>query len=783
MNGDQSSTSESESSNSCLISVKPNLTEASHLLSNDQLQLDHDAEFEISEPKKKPFPKSVFFIVGNEFCERFSYYGMRTVLTLYLTSQLGMSDSTATIIYHTFVMICYFTPVLGSMLADGLLGKFRTIFYVSLIYALGNIVLSMSATPPLKFPIVPMSMVGLFLISLGTGGIKPCVSAFGGDQFDNDQIRQREKFFFIFYFSINAGSLISTFITPILRADVHCFDQDTCFPLAFGLPAILMVISIILFVAGKSMYRMLPPKGNVVVAVSKCIGHAISRRWHLRKTNEKKEHWLDYADDKFEKKFITDVRAALRVMFLYIPLPVFWALFDQQGSRWTLQAQELDGQLTDSYVIEPDQMQVVNPLLILIFIPVFESGIYPLLARCNILTRPLKRMFVGGMLAALAFVIAGLLELGIESNAPSNPAHGHTDVVFLNNGPCVLQLRSLNQNNFQMDPVTLNPSTYVKEFGVPIQETSPAVIQVTPNSTECSGISPTVINLMFEDAIAYSVVFNIDESGIISHYENQTRKRPADGLASFRVAYSFDMPVRLLTLNRSETSCTFNVSGSLSGITPYCTDEDKDGVNPGKYSIIIDTGFGERSVGKVESKAGGRYLYAFYINESNLEPPKIVTYDEVAPNSIHMLWQVPQYVVITAGEIMFSITGLEFSYSQAPASMKSVLQAAWLLTDAFGNLIIIIIESINFFDKDSYEYFLFAGIMAVVMIVFAFMCMSYVYVTVDSEGNVIYPDDENDLLRKKEKDPKQTMTNGEALKTLENGVNGEFNQSFDVGTE
>lgn len=69
------------------------------------------------------------------------------------------------------------------------------------------------------------------------------------------------------------------------------------------------------------------------------------------------------------------------------------------------------------------------------------------------------------------------------------------------------------------------------------------------------------------------------------------------------------------------------------------------------------------------------------------------------PNSVHMLWQIPQYIVITAGEIMFSITGLEFSYSQAPVSMKSVLTAAFLLTTAFGNLIIVIIESAKIFDK------------------------------------------------------------------------------------
>ena len=89
------------------------------------------------------------------------------------------------------------------------------------------------------------SIVGLLLIAIGTGGIKPCVSAFGGDQFKlPQQEKQLQQFFSIFYFSINSGSLISTFITPILREDVQCLEQDSCYPLAFGIPAILMIVAV-----------------------------------------------------------------------------------------------------------------------------------------------------------------------------------------------------------------------------------------------------------------------------------------------------------------------------------------------------------------------------------------------------------------------------------------------------------------------------------------------------------------------------------------------------------
>uniref|UniRef100_A0A3P8U2A5 Solute carrier family 15 member 1 n=1 Tax=Amphiprion percula TaxID=161767 RepID=A0A3P8U2A5_AMPPE len=174
------------------------------------------------------YPISIFFIVVNEFCERFSYYGMRAVLVLYFTYFLRWDDDLATSIYHTFVALCYLTPILGAIVADSWLGKFKTIIYLSIVYAIGQVAMAVSAIhditdtdgdgiPNNMSFHVALSMVGLFLIALGTGGIKPCVAAFGGDQFSDHQDKQRRTFFSVFYLCINGGSLLSTIITPILR--------------------------------------------------------------------------------------------------------------------------------------------------------------------------------------------------------------------------------------------------------------------------------------------------------------------------------------------------------------------------------------------------------------------------------------------------------------------------------------------------------------------------------------------------------------------------------------
>lgn len=142
-------------------------------------------------------------------------------------------------------MLAYFFPLIGAIVSDSFLGKFRTILYVSMIYAAGSVLLALSSAEPVGLPQKEFSILSLFLIALGTGGIKPCVSAFGGDQFKLPQQQtQLALFFSLFYFSINAGSLISTFLTPVLRNNVHCFGEDSCFPLAFAVPGVLMVVSL-----------------------------------------------------------------------------------------------------------------------------------------------------------------------------------------------------------------------------------------------------------------------------------------------------------------------------------------------------------------------------------------------------------------------------------------------------------------------------------------------------------------------------------------------------------
>lgn len=172
------------------------------------------------------------------------YIGI-AILVLYMKKKLLYTEDSATVLYHSFTMMVYFMCIFGGILSDVWFGKFKTIFLLSILYSIGSIVVSAGAIPVLGLPPNIALLVGLLLIAVGSGGIKPCVAAFGGDQFKMpEQAAQIATYFSLFYFSINSGSLISTSITPILREDVHCFGDNDCYSLAFGVPAILMIVAI-----------------------------------------------------------------------------------------------------------------------------------------------------------------------------------------------------------------------------------------------------------------------------------------------------------------------------------------------------------------------------------------------------------------------------------------------------------------------------------------------------------------------------------------------------------
>ncbi|XP_046824212.1 peptide transporter family 1 isoform X1 [Vespa crabro] len=688
-------------------------------LSENEIR-DHPEErsdVETTETKLK-YPKSVFFIISNEFCERFSYYGMRTVLTLYLINVLNYPDSTAIVIYHVFTMFIYFFPLFGAILADSILGKYHTIFYVSIIYAVGQLLLAFSAAPPLGLPPREFALLGLFLIAVGSGGIKPCVSAFGGDQFVLPQQEQQlSTFFSVFYFSINSGSLISSFLTPILRSDVTCFGDKTCYSLSFLVPAVLMSMSIVIFMLGKPLYKIVDLQGNVVVDVTKCVCYAIKKKIQSKK---KVDHWLDHSVDLYGRKLVEDIKDSLQVLKMFLPLPIFWALFDQQGSRWTIQATRMDSKV-GNFLIQPDQMQVFNPLLVVIFIPIFETCIYPIFSKIRLLNTPLKKLTIGGLLAALSFVISAIIELQLEKTYPILPTTGVGQVRIFNTMNCEIPIEINGEKGI------IKALDFWENINIKTNDGS-ANLKYFLNMTKCQMNkfpNNEIEKLIINEATATS--WAITPDGMYKYIDNVAKSKDGfplvRGLIYLSPQSNKDYDSSLIFYQESIRTDEIPINGT------NFTETSLYELKPHTYNIYLNKNL---LLQNVEFKLGGVYTIVGYDMGNNETKLSINTV--TPPNSMHLFWLLPQYIVITMAEVMFSVTGLEFAFTQSPPSMKSLMQSSWLLTVAFGNLIVVIIAEVSFFERQVYEFFLFAGLMFAFMILFGIMTMFYKYTEI-SETN------------------------------------------------
>ncbi|MCY2964147.1 MAG: POT family MFS transporter [Planctomycetota bacterium] len=336
-------------------------------------------------------PGGIPFIIGNEAAERFSFYGMKAILVAFMTKFLvdaagnpaPMSDDNAKAYYPQFVAAAYFFPLLGGPIADMFLGKYRTIIWLSIVYCLGHLALALDDT---RLGL----LAGLSLIALGTGAIKPCVSAHVGDQFGKSNAHKLEKVFGWFYVAINVGAFVSSLLTPWLLKEFPTWLK-TNYPqfapadpaalsrlgphVAFGVPGVLMLLATLIFWLGRNRYVHVPPRG-VPAVMSSLKGEG--------------------------------GKALLRLIPLYCFIAVFWALYDQTGAAWVLQAEKMDRKWL-GILWDESQVQEINPALILAYVPLFSFVIFPTIQKF-VNFKSMARVAVGLFLMVAAFGITAIAQ-------------------------------------------------------------------------------------------------------------------------------------------------------------------------------------------------------------------------------------------------------------------------------------------------------------------------------------------------------------------------------------
>ncbi len=350
------------------------------------------------------WPPQVKFIVGNEACERFSYYGMKGILALYITQVLLKTEDDATNIIAMFSAVNYFMPLVGAWVADRYWGRYRTILWISLFYCAGHAVLATSDFFPTPAGKIWILYLGLALIAFGSGGIKPCVSAFMGDQFRSDERHLLQKAYAAFYWAINLGSFFSFLAIPAIR-------KSWGYGWAFGVPGIFMAAATFIFWLGTRHYVMAPPSRVTRSAgFFRVLWEALRQR---RRRPPGQDFW-EAARSRFSEADVDAARSVMPILSVFALIPVFWALFDQTYSTWVMQGQRLQTFNLLGWSIGAEEMQSANPALVMLMIPLMTWGLYPLLGR---LASPLRRMSLGMFLAALSYVVVAMLQSRIESGA------------------------------------------------------------------------------------------------------------------------------------------------------------------------------------------------------------------------------------------------------------------------------------------------------------------------------------------------------------------------------
>ncbi|KAK7305353.1 hypothetical protein VNO77_43258 [Canavalia gladiata] len=401
------------------------------------------------------------FILGNECCERLAYYGMSTNLVLYFKKRLHQHSATASKNVSNWGGTCYITPLIGAFLADSYLGRYWTIASFSIIYVIGMTLLTLSASVTGIKPTChgdenchatngqsAVCFVALYLIALGTGGIKPCVSSYGADQFDDaDPVEKERKssFFNWFYFSINIGALIASSLLVWIQDNVG-------WGWGFGIPAVTMAVAVVSFFSGTRLYRNQKPGGSPLTRICQVVVASI-RKYHVEvpadnsllyevadtesviKGSRKLDHTnelrcfdkaavlgqLDNVKDTINPwrlctvTQVEELKSILRLLPVWATGIIFATVYGQMSTLFVLQGQTMDTHVGKSkFRIPPASLSIFDTLSVIFWVPVYDRIIVPIARKFSGhksgLTQ-LQRMGIGLFISIFSMVAAAILEL------------------------------------------------------------------------------------------------------------------------------------------------------------------------------------------------------------------------------------------------------------------------------------------------------------------------------------------------------------------------------------
>jgi len=620
------------------------------------------------------YPPGVPYIIGNEGCERFSFYGMKAILYIYIAGlYINMREldgaagkMAATQTMHLFVAAVYFVPLVGGIIADRLLGKYRTILSLSVVYCIGHLALAIFEDPSYQQSLLGQVLVdpitglyiGLGLIALGSGGIKPCVSAHVGDQFGKKNWHLLQNIFNAFYFIINFGSAFATLLVPWIRGSLiedpitgH-ISYTGSVGWAFGIPGILMGLATIFFWRGRKVFIHVPPK----------VGGKLG---------------------------LLDVLSGT-ALFSVIGWPIFFG--ELTSTSETLR--ELASTAGISAEVASTAVNLgISVVAFIAFVALFSYR---------------QRLEQDdGFLAVLFYAAKTKLLGGGEMPPKSDERDDPSNSPFW--GPAV------------------------SKFGKEAAEGPPAVIKI---------ISVFIMVSVFWALFDQHSSTWIEQARAMNRTLSMSQVQwvGLGALLGAIVGGAF-----LLTLAKSSRGRALWLAGGIASGVLLGVGADQlwgdqlelsasqiPALNPFMVMVLIPyTNFGLYPLMKklgVEPHPLRRMTLGMFMASLSFVAVAMIQQwiDAEGEGAVHIVWQIIPYLVITLSEVMVSITGLEFAYSQSPKSMKSVIMGFWLFNVTLGSLLVVLLAGFEGMSPASF-FWVFAGLMALAAVIFGVRAKFYRY--------------------------------------------------------
>lgn len=376
-----------------------------------------DSETIDSKLRKVPakIPWSCWLVALVELCERFSYYGLSGPFQNYMTKEgdgLGLKRTTANALSYFFQFWCYVCPVFGAWVSDTFWGKYKTICVFAIVYVVGILILFLTSLPVSvrNGHAFGGYVTSLVVIGLGTGGVKANVSPLIADQIPQEKehvitTKKGERVivspavtiqtvFMVFYLCINIGSL-SAIATTELEANVG-------FWAAFLLPLCFFFVGLAALFLGKNVYVKTPPSRSTINNAFRILLTVVFNKFNWDSVSpsarpEKNYPWTDH--------FVQEVKVSFMACKVFVFYPIYWVVYGQMMNNFVTQAGQME-----THKIPNDLMQNIDPIALIIFIPIFERIVYPAMRKMGIAFKPVTRITWGFYFAALSMAYSAIVQ-------------------------------------------------------------------------------------------------------------------------------------------------------------------------------------------------------------------------------------------------------------------------------------------------------------------------------------------------------------------------------------